>query len=250
VEIIEITEQNIDKEHICCAIGKDKENENRAFTKKAWMKKNFRDGLVFRRLDDRGKVFIEYLPIEMAWKPVIGVNYLMINCLWVAGKFKEQGWANRLLDLCIQDAKSQGKAGIAVVTSGKKKSFLTDKTFFQKKGFVTLDKAPPYFELMALKLKNGPVPAFSPSAKNGTIPIRDGLVLVYSNQCPFMEDYATITAQRACEDGFSVTLRKLENAAEAKEFGSPFGTLGIYYNGTFQTHIPTSWDKLQISIQG
>ncbi|HOM54209.1 MAG TPA: hypothetical protein PKW46_01525 [Thermotogota bacterium] len=81
MEIIEITEQNIDKEHICCAIGKDKENENRAFTKKAWMKKNFRDGLVFRRLDDRGKVFIEYLPIEKVWKPLIGANYLIINCL-------------------------------------------------------------------------------------------------------------------------------------------------------------------------
>ena len=35
--IIAVTKDNIDDEHICCAIGNDKENKERAQTKKAWL---------------------------------------------------------------------------------------------------------------------------------------------------------------------------------------------------------------------
>ena len=56
---IRITEENIDREHICCAMsGKQSEK------KKAWMKERFSEGLVFYRSEDRGKCFIEYIPAE------------------------------------------------------------------------------------------------------------------------------------------------------------------------------------------
>ncbi len=32
------------------------------------------------------------------------------------------------------------------------------------------------------------------------------------------------------------TLHKITSSAEAKKIGSPFGTLGIYYNGLLITH--------------
>jgi ribosomal protein S18 acetylase RimI-like enzyme len=249
MEIIDIDEKNIDREHICCAIGNDKENASRAQTKKVWMKQNFREGLVFKRLDERGKVFIEYMPIERAWKPVIGENYLLINCLWVSGKFKGQGWASRLLETCIQDAKLRNRAGIAVVTSSKKKPFLTEKEFFENKGFETVDTAAPYFELMVLKLKNAKPPVFSASAKTGSIPVQDGIAFIYSNQCPFMEEYVTLMAQTAQETGFPVSVRRLESYLEAKETGSPFGTLGIYYNGGFKTHELMSLEKFATMIK-
>ncbi len=57
--IITINSANIDREHICCAIGNDKANQARALTKKDWMRERFKDGLVFKRLNERGKVFIE-----------------------------------------------------------------------------------------------------------------------------------------------------------------------------------------------
>ncbi|MCD4670335.1 MAG: GNAT family N-acetyltransferase, partial [Actinomycetia bacterium] len=63
MKIINIDKNNIDQEHICCAIGNDKTNQSRAESKKDWMKERFNDGLVFKRLDDRGKIFIEYMPI-------------------------------------------------------------------------------------------------------------------------------------------------------------------------------------------
>lgn len=58
--------------------------------KKEWLKNEFDNGYIFRRLDERAKVFIEYVPAEKAWVPVNAPNYLMINCLWVSGQFKEK----------------------------------------------------------------------------------------------------------------------------------------------------------------
>jgi len=122
LKIIEISQNNIDQEHICCALGNDRVNRNRAGTKKEWLKKCFGNGLVFKRLDDRGKMFIEYMPVKHAWKPVIG-NYMLINCLWVSGKFKEKGIAARLLNACLEATKVKNFDGIAVVTSKKKCPF-------------------------------------------------------------------------------------------------------------------------------
>jgi len=86
--IISITPNNIDQEHICCAIGNDKDNLARAANKKSWMKERFSEGLVFKRLDARGKVFVEYMPSETCWKPIEAKNFLVIHCLRVSGSFK------------------------------------------------------------------------------------------------------------------------------------------------------------------
>lgn len=61
MQILSITPDNLDQEHICCAIGNDKENTRRAQTEKDWMKARYEEGLVFKRLNARGKVFVEYL---------------------------------------------------------------------------------------------------------------------------------------------------------------------------------------------
>ena len=37
--------------------------------KKEWIKGKLKDGHVFRKLNARGKIFIEYEPIETAWVP-------------------------------------------------------------------------------------------------------------------------------------------------------------------------------------
>ena len=80
MEYMKVTKDNIDKEHICCAMsGKQSEQ------KKEWMKQRFDDGLVFYKSVERGKCFIEYIPAENAWVPIVAPDYLYINCLWVAG---------------------------------------------------------------------------------------------------------------------------------------------------------------------
>lgn len=40
-----------------------------------------KEGHIFRKLDAKATVFIEYAPLETAWVPVIGENYFYIYCL-------------------------------------------------------------------------------------------------------------------------------------------------------------------------
>lgn len=88
-KFITLTKENIDKEHICCAFS-DKKCKVGYELKKEWLKREFDNGYVFRRLDERAKVFMEYVPAEKAWIPVEAPNYLMINCFWVSGQYPEE----------------------------------------------------------------------------------------------------------------------------------------------------------------
>ena len=84
---ITLTKENIATKHICCAFS-DKKCKESYELKKEWLRKEFDNGYVFRRLDERAKVFIEYVPAEKAWVPVDAPAYLMINCFWVSGQYK------------------------------------------------------------------------------------------------------------------------------------------------------------------
>jgi Acetyltransferases len=241
-----VNEKNIDNEHICCAIGNDQANKSRAQTKKEWLLREFANGLVFKKLDQRGKVFIEYIPIENAWKPLIGSNYYVINCLWVSGQFKGQGYAKSLLNETIQEAKKNKKNGIAVVTSNKVKPFLTDKKFYLAQGFEVVDTAQPYFELLVYKInKTGANPSFTDSAKVNITSNKNGFTFIYSNQCVFMEEYVQTLNTIAKNENIESKIIKLHNCKEAQTQGSPFGTLGIYYKGNFLTHELMTEDKFK-----
>ena len=64
MELIELTYENIDKEHICCAISNNKDIQ--IMSKKNWLKDRLDEGLVFLKGNVRGKCFIEYIPAEYA----------------------------------------------------------------------------------------------------------------------------------------------------------------------------------------
>lgn len=250
MEIIQVDKSNLTNEHICCAIGNDAVNSKRADSKKEWMKKCFDEGLVFKKLNVRGKVFIEYTPIENAWKPVTGENYLLINCLWVSGQYKAKGYGKQLLDECIADAMKQEKNGVAVISSAKVKPFLTDKKFYTKHGFETVDTAPPYFELLALKInKAAPSPKFSKNVKEGICSNKKGFTIIYSNQCPFAEEYAGIMIDFVKRNNFEATKIKIKTAEDAQKNSSPFGTFGVFYNGKILTHEILSEKKFEKLIQ-
>ena len=54
-EYINLTLENIDEEHICCAIG-DKKHQAGVDSKKEWIKSKLKDGHIFRKLNTRGKI--------------------------------------------------------------------------------------------------------------------------------------------------------------------------------------------------
>jgi hypothetical protein len=177
------------------------------------------------------------MPLEFVWKPIAGKNYMFINCLWVSGHFKGQGWSEQLLAECIHDTKSKKMDGIAVVTSTNVKPFLTDKKFYLKHGFEIIDTAMPYFELLELKLnRNAESPKFTDFAKKGECDNKMGFTFHFSNQCPFMEEYVYLLSGILNSRNIEYKIKKLSSCREAQEQGSPFGTFGMYYNGKFVTH--------------
>lgn len=138
MEYIRVTKENIENEHICCAISSNKDIQ--VISKKNWLKERFDDGLVFLKSIERGKCFIEYIPAENAWNPINADGYMYIDCLWVAGSFKGNGYSNDLLNACIEDSKAKGKKGICILSAAKKKPFLADPKFLKYKDLPSVMK--------------------------------------------------------------------------------------------------------------
>lgn len=80
---IQLTEENLSQEHLCCIIRSKKLHPG-VEAKRLWLKERLKEGHVFRKLDVKGIVFIEYAPLETAWVPILGTNYLYI-LLFVGG---------------------------------------------------------------------------------------------------------------------------------------------------------------------
>jgi hypothetical protein len=232
---ITLTLENLASEHICCAIS-DKKGETCVSSKKAWLSDRIPEGLVFTKLDQRGKVFIEYLPAEKAWCPIHAPDYMFINCYWVSGQFKGQGYGAQLLDLCIADSKAKGKAGLAVLSSHSKMPFLSDPDYLKYKGFLVADSAKPHFELLYLPFsEHSPVPAFKTCAREGRID-EPSMVLYYTNQCPHTDKYVPLIAAIANREGREITLHKTTTTEEAQSAPSPFTTYSFFHNGQFVTN--------------
>ncbi|WP_343210656.1 GNAT family N-acetyltransferase [Anaerolentibacter hominis] len=235
MEFITVTNDNIEKEHICCSIV-EKKGENCVGSKKAWLRQNFADGLVFYRANVRGKVFIEYIPAEHAWCPISADGYMHINCFWVSGQYKGQGYANELLNHCIQDAKEKGMKGVTILSSGKKRPYLSDPGYLKYKGFRVADQADPYFILYYLPFsEDAPVPKMKECAKTGRIE-EQGMVLYYTNQCPFTDKYVPLMQEAAKQHGVMVSVHKIESAEQAQNAPSPVTTYSFFYNGEYVTN--------------
>jgi hypothetical protein len=235
MKLLTLTENNLEQEHICCAIA-DKKTAPGVALKKQWLKNRFQDGLVFRKADVRGKVFIEYLPAENAWCPIDAAGYMFINCFWVAGRYQKQGYGAELLHSCLHD--SAGKNGIVIVSSAKKRPYLSDKAYLLKQGFEVADTAPPYFELLVKKLQDdAAMPAFRDSVKTAPLNHSHGLTVLYTDQCPFV-DYHVHKELAIIEEEFNIPVHriKLESKEQARQSPAVFTTYSAFYNGRFLTH--------------
>lgn len=231
MEYLSLTTDNIDSQHICCAIA-DKKHQEGVQAKKLWLKDRLAAGHVFRKLDAKGKVFIEYTPLKNAWVPLEGDNYLYIHCLWVSGSFKGHGYAKALLQHCIADAKSQGASGICVLSSKKKKPFLSEKAFLQKYGFTVADTLGEY-ELLALSL-DGTLPRFNGHARKMAIDSTE-LTIYYSPQCPYIPNCVK-EVQAYCEaNGISLRLIAVDTIEKAKSVPGVFNNWAVFWQGQFHT---------------
>lgn len=234
--IITLDKSNIDKEHICCAIS-DKKCKESYELKKEWLKREFDNGYIFRRIDARAKVFIEYGPAENGWIPIDAPNYLLINCFWVSGQYKGQGYGKELLRLAIEDAKAQGKDGLVTAVGTSKFHFMSDTKWLLKQGFETCEKLSSGFSLLVKKINPKAVnPQFKDSVKSGECPDKTGLVVYYSNRCPFTEYHITTSLIETAEKRkLPLKVIKLDTMEKAQSAPTPATIFSLFYNGKFVT---------------
>lgn len=235
-KIITLDKSNIDPEHICCAFSDNKCKESYEL-KKQWLKREFDNGYVFRRIDARAKVFIEYCPAEKGWAPINAPNYLLVNCLWVSGQYKGQGYGKELLRLAMDDAVAQGKDGLVTIVGITKFHFMNDTKWLLKQGFVRCENLPSGFSLLVKKInQNAPNPCFKDSVKNESSEYGSGLVVYYSNRCPFAEFHVTTSlAETVAKRKLPLKLIKLETLDQAQSAPTPATIFSLFYNGKFIT---------------
>lgn len=233
---IYLSKDNIVQEHICCAIS-DKKCLAGYDLKKSWLKKEFEEGFKFLRIDERAKVFIEYGPTEKAWIPVIAPNTLMLGCFWVSGSYKGKGHGKALLHEVVEDAKRQGKDGVVAVVGTKKFHFMSDTRWLMEQGFETCDTTPEGFSLLYLRINgNDSTPRFMETARGGECKVKTGIVVYYSNRCPFCEYHVRESlAETAAKRNLALTINKFETMEEAQASPTPATIFSLYLNGKFVT---------------
>ncbi len=234
MEYIRVTKENLDSEHICCAISNNKDVQ--VSSKKAWLADRFDDGLVFLKSVERGKCFIEYIPAENAWVPIKADGYMYIDCLWVSGSFKGHGYSTDLLNACIEDSKEKGKTGLCILAAAKKKPFLADPKFLKYKGFAVCDEADNGIQLWYLPFDTDmSAPQFKACAKHPHID-DSGYVLYYTHQCPFNAKYVPVLKETAEKIGIPFKAIGIAGRDEAQNAPTPITNYALFHDGEYITN--------------
>ena len=234
MDYIRVTMDNLEKEHICCAISNNKDVQ--VSSKKAWLADRFGEGLVFLKSVERGKCFVEYIPAENAWVPILADGYMYIDCLWVSGSFKGHGYSSDLLNACIEDSKGKGKKGLCILAAAKKRPFLADPKFLKHKGFRVCDEADNGIQLWYLPFdENADQPQFRECAKHPHIK-EQGYVLYYTSQCPFNAKYVPVLEQTARENGIPFHAVHIKSREEAQNAPTPVTNYALFHDGEYITN--------------
>lgn len=231
-DFINLTPENLATEHLCCIIRSKKLHPG-IEAKRQWLSDRLHEGHVFRKLNAKATVFIEYAPLEMAWVPIIGDNYYYIYCLWVLGEYKGKGHAKSLMEYCLADAKEKGKSGICMLGAKKQKSWLSNQAFAKKFGFDVVDTTDNGYELLALSF-DGTTPTFTQNAKTHAIENKE-LTIYYDRQCPYIHQNIEIIQQYCELNEVPLSLIQVDTLQKAKELPCVFNNWAVFYKGNFET---------------
>jgi len=197
-----------------------------------WLKKRFSEGLKIKQLySEKEKKcigFIEYVIGEYAWRAIDAKDYMFIHCIWISpNKYKDIGYGSLLVQECISEANSEGKNGVAVVTS--EGPFMAGKDLFLKNDFVSIASVRPSFELMVKTLKEGPLPKLKDWEKQ--LSKYDGLNIIYAKQCPWVARSINELSETAKKEGLELKITELKNAKQAQDAPSLYAIFNLVYNG-------------------
>lgn len=230
-EFVDLTPENLADEHLCCLIRSKPHPGIEA--KRQWLSCRLQEGHVFRKLNAKAAVFIEYAPLETAWVPVTGENFFYLYCLWVAGDQKGKGYGKALMEYCLCDAVKKGKSGVCMLGAKKQKHWLADQTFAKKFGFEVVDSTAYGYDLLALSL-DGTRPQFAPDVKRQAN-VGEELTIYYDMQCPYVCQSVEAVRQYCLTQAVPVSLIKVDTLQKAKQLPCVFNNWGVFYRGKFQT---------------
>ena len=231
-KFLNLTAKNLANEHLCCIIRSKKPHPG-IDAKKQWLSERLNEGHVFRKLNAKATVFIEYAPLETAWVPVIGDNYYYLYCLWISGSDKGKGYGGALMNYCLADAKANNKSGICMLGAKKQKAWLSDQSFAKKFGFEVVDNTDNGYELLALSF-DGTTPKFAQNVKNLKIE-SNKLTIYYDMQCPYIYQNIEMIKEYCLMNDVPLSLIQVDTLQKAKELPCVFNNWGVFYKGNFET---------------
>ncbi len=243
--IIDLTPETIENYGVCGYkdVRKHKELRNKI----AWFGKYYPLGLRIKALiapDGSYQGMIEYIPGEYAHRPVDASGFLFIHCVFVGFKkeHKDRGYATRMIQLVLEEAREAGKRGVAVVS--RKGSFMANAAIFLKLGFNIVDQAKPDFQLLAKVFEgDSSAPRFKDNKEQA---LKDGLIIQRSPQCPYTEKNVMDIMQAAkAQFDLEPTLIDLQDHVAAQNSPCPFGTFCIIHDGEVISHHPISRKRFE-----
>ena len=114
--------------------------------------------------------------------------------------------------------------------------WLAGKQLFLKNGFVQVDQAPPSFQLLRSSLRTdcgrAPAPSFPTDWTARQARYGEGLTVIRTPQCPYIENATAELLQFAAERGIPARAVELTTAQEVQaQSPSPYGAFGIVRDG-------------------
>lgn len=229
-EIVTINKMNLSKHpEVICFINP----KNSSYSLKVdWIKQRLTEGLciklLYREGSKRAAGFIEYVPGENAWRAVDAKDYMFIHCLYVyPNENKGQGLGSYLIHDCLEVAKANNYAGVAVVASSG--SFMAGNDLFLKTGFKLVQKDGKGNELLMKQLHDAPAPYFHDWMSR----LREysGLNIIYSRQCPWVARMIEEIHSSGFAEELNISITELKTPAEAQQAPSVYAVFNLINNG-------------------
>ena len=230
IRFIQVTPDNVDDVGFFCK--KSKRKSAGWLAKRGWFDVASQAGMqTWMALDGKRQVgFIEFAPASAAWRVIDAPGHLVIHCMWVVGSAKGQGTGSRLLSICLNEAKRSGLGVAALVTT--KKGWLMGSGLLETHDFCHLGDAPPCLELWAITPEGVPKPTVPNDWEARAKRFGDGMTLVFTNQCPYVDTLREGYQAAANEAGVSYREVHLEDPQEVRARApAPYGVFSIVLDG-------------------
>lgn len=228
IRIIDVTPDNVEEAGVFCIKNKRAKGYH---DKIAWFKEKINTGLRIRIAeDDQGKQlgFVEFMPSEIAWRPVAVKNYYFIQCIVDMSKDKRnQGIASKLIKQCENEARKYGKSGVCSMTSNG--PWIATKDLFIKNGFKIADQRGRFELLYKPFNKIEPIPKLHDWTSEKVK--YKGWNLIYSDQCPWHEKSITDLKKSAENNGINLKVTRITTPKQAQNGPSGFGTYALVKDG-------------------